>query len=216
MTRLIRIGFVGLVLIVLTACGSPAVPVVLPPTSVLSTEVGLQPLNGGSNGNVVAAAPTIAASPRPTLFRPSATPTITLIPPTTTNQPPTATTAASPTIAATTGIAGDAVHGEVLFKAGNGTAPSCATCHSVADDTILVGPSQKGIASRAASRVPGQDAATYIRTSIVNPNAYLVPNPPDGIHVYAAAGNSLMYAGYAKDLTPQQIDDLVAYLLMLK
>jgi len=38
----------------------------------------------------------------------------------------------------------------------------CAACHSLSPDTIIVGPSLAGIGTRAAERIPGMDARTYI------------------------------------------------------
>jgi len=69
-----------------------------------------------------------------------------------------------------------------------------------------VGPTLKGIAKAAGSRAAGQSAEVYLFTSIVNPNAYLVPG-------YAA---NIMPQTYAKTLSAQQIRDLISYLLTLK
>jgi nitric oxide reductase subunit C len=67
---------------------------------------------------------------------------------------------------------------------------------------------------RAGSSVAGQDAATYLRYSMLNPNEFLVPNTAD--HVFSVAGQSLMFQDYAKELTAEQVDDLIAYLLTLR
>lgn len=220
MVRSVRIASFGFVLTLLAACGTPATPAApLPPTSVLPTRVAIQSTTqNGTPALAVAAAPTsVPPTAVSTLARPSASPTITLIPPTSTRLIATATTPSTATQAAAAAPGGDVAKGQVLFAKGvegQPAIPACSSCHYVDNDQILVGPSQKGIASRAASRVPGQDAATYIRTSIINPNAYIVPN--EGGHIYAAGGQSLMYQNYAKDLTPQQINDIVAYMLTLK
>ncbi|MBX3080828.1 MAG: c-type cytochrome [Anaerolineae bacterium] len=60
----------------------------------------------------------------------------------------------------------------------------CKACHTLADaypDQQKIGPDLDGIATRAADHaakgegtIGGSDAAAYIRTSIVNPNAYVV------------------------------------------
>lgn len=50
------------------------------------------------------------------------------------------------------------------------------------------------------------DAVEYIRTSIVDPSAYVVPGFPD----------MLMPHSYAEIFTEEEIDDLVAYLLTLQ
>lgn len=104
---------------------------------------------------------------------------------------------------------GDAANGEALFAQpviGANNAPGCITCHSLEPDVVIVGPSQAGLATRAETRVPGQSAEEYIRTSITEPNAYVVEGFVEG----------LMYQNYATDLTTEEINDLVAYTLTLK
>lgn len=109
--------------------------------------------------------------------------------------------------------AGDAANGEELYMMttiGDSGAPGCITCHSVeaTDDPMQpspVGPSHYGLADRAGDYVEGMSAEQYIRESIVEPNAHLVEGFPEGV----------MYQNYADDLTEQQINDLVAYLMTL-
>lgn len=96
---------------------------------------------------------------------------------------------------------GDPVRGEQLYHEGRGDALACTTCHTL-DGSPLVGPSHQGIGERAGTRVPGLSAADYIRQSIVDPSAYVVEGYPDA-----------MFKDYAELLTPQDIDDLVAFLL---
>ncbi len=220
MFRSARICLFALTLTLLAACGTPATPApALPPTEVLPTRIAILPTTqNGTPATVAPAAATIVPPTTvPALAKASATPTITLIPPTATRQIATATQLSTATQAAAAVPAGDVAKGQVIFAKGvegQPAIPACASCHYVDNDQILVGPSQKGIAVRAATRVPGQNAATYIRNSIINPNAYIVPN--EGNHIYAAGGQSLMYQNYAKDLTPEQINDLVAYMLTLR
>lgn len=102
---------------------------------------------------------------------------------------------------------GDAANGETLFNSPTiGNAPGCITCHSLEPGVVIVGPSQAGLATRAATRVSGQTAEEYIRNSILNPNDYVVEGFSPGV----------MFQDYKTDLTPQQIDDIVAFALTLK
>lgn len=57
----------------------------------------------------------------------------------------------------------------------------------------------------------GTDAASYIRESILDPSAYVVPGP-----TYSSKGQSMMPPGFAQSLTPAQVDAIVAYLMTLK
>lgn len=82
-----------------------------------------------------------------------------------------------------------------------------------------VGPNLGNIATEAARiiKLPdykgrATDPAGYIRESILDPNAYIVP----GDVYHTADGQSVMPKDFGTTLTPQQIDDLVAYLLTLK
>src|SRR5262245_196965 len=106
---------------------------------------------------------------------------------------------------------GDVAGGQKIFSGATpiagGNAPACITCHAVEPGQQRgSGQNLSNIGYRAGITVPGQSAEQYIRTSIVDPDAYLAGGYQEGI----------MYRGYGRDLTPQQIADLVAYLLTLK
>ena len=81
----------------------------------------------------------------------------------------------------------------------------CAQCHALAPDTVVIGPSLAGIATRAASRVPGYDTQTYLETSILIPDDYLVEG-------FA----NTMPTNFGKELTSEEFAALVAYLMTLK
>ncbi len=98
---------------------------------------------------------------------------------------------------------GDASRGATLFTQAVNGAPSCSTCHTV-DGSTLVGPSFKGFAAVAPTRIEGMSAADYAHKSIMQPASYIV-----------SGFANLMYAQYAQQLTPQQTADLIAYLLTL-
>ncbi len=208
----------ALLMAALAACGTPATPAPeFPPTLELPSRVPVLPT---ADSRVEATAPTVptvvAVEPTrpPTRARPSATPTITLIPPTSTPIPPTET----PTPSATPQP--DPERGALLFAngiPGKPEVPTCASCHHVEPVAVndLVGPAMHGIADRAARRDPNElSAAAYLRNSIILPNKYLVPN--EGDKIYAVGGMSLMHQTYADELTPDQINDLVAYMLTLR
>ena len=105
--------------------------------------------------------------------------------------------------------------GQALFRS---VSPACNACHSVAPGVNLAGPTLAGLATRAAATVASQDykgeakdAAGYIRESIVEPSRHLIPGA-----MYSAGGTSFMPNTYGKDLKPEDIDNLVAYLSTLK
>ncbi len=93
----------------------------------------------------------------------------------------------------------EAARGKTVFS------QNCGSCHSTIPETVIVGPSLAGIASRAETRKPGQDGRTYLYTAILQPGDFLV----DG---YA----NLMPATFGKQLTGEDLDAVVAYLLTLE
>lgn len=104
--------------------------------------------------------------------------------------------------AETTLLPGDPERGKIVF---NG-AGACSACHAVEGDTVIVGPSLSGVATRAGSRKPGMSAEAYITESILTPNAYVVDGFKEG----------LMPQTFSERLTRQQLVDVMAYLLTLK
>ena len=81
----------------------------------------------------------------------------------------------------------------------------CAQCHALAQDTVVIGPSLAGIATRAQSRVSGYDAEAYLERSILIPDDYLVEG-------FA----NTMPTNFGKELTSEELTALVAYLMTLK
>lgn len=120
---------------------------------------------------------------------------------------------------ATSSISGDPVKGKLLFEQGNGNAavPACFTCHNTDSDEIKVGPSLAEIGHHGIehAKEQGQTIEEFLRESIVEPNHHIMENPDAG-HIFGVNGVSIMYQNYGKDLTEQQINDIIAYLLTLK
>jgi nitric oxide reductase subunit C len=81
----------------------------------------------------------------------------------------------------------------------------CASCHSLLEEVVIVGPSMKGIAHRAGTRVANQDARTYLMASILDPGGYVL----EGYQ-------NLMPTNFGKQLTGEEIDALIAYMLTLE
>jgi cytochrome c2 len=97
--------------------------------------------------------------------------------------------------------AGDANSGEKLFLQSINDAPACASCHDLTHEK-LTGPGLQGISQRAGGRVEDQSAAEYIYLSIVRPSRYIV-----------RGFSNRMYTDYEGKLEPQDIADLIAFLL---
>jgi len=208
------------------ACGTVATPEWA--ASVLSTQTSV----AATSEHLTAIAPT--ATPVPPTATPvpaTATPvpaTATPVPPTATPVPPTAvppTAAATEASAAVVGAgmsdadaikaalaAGDPVNGQKVFTTPHNTANgtwACAQCHSVtADQARIIGPGLYNLQAVAGSYVPGENVVEYIHESIVNPNAFIAPgNPP--------FPSNLMPQNWGDVLTPQELNDVIAYLLTL-
>jgi nitric oxide reductase subunit C len=105
--------------------------------------------------------------------------------------------------------------GEALFRS---VTPACTACHSIAPGVNMAGPSLAGVGARAKQLIgtpdykgQAKDPEGYIRESIVSPSAHLVPGA-----MYSAGGTSFMPSTYGKDLKPEEIDRIVAYLATLQ
>lgn len=77
----------------------------------------------------------------------------------------------------------------------------CNACHSLDPDVTIVGPSMAGIAERAGTRTD-LDAVEYLKESINEPDAFLVPD----------FGNLMV----VPKIKPDQVDDLIAYIMTLE
>lgn len=80
----------------------------------------------------------------------------------------------------------------------------CMGCHQLGPNEIgITGPDLNELPNIAASRVPGQDAETYVHTSIVEPNAF--------VNEGFAAGT--MPDNFDERMSEEEINSLVAWLL---
>ena len=83
----------------------------------------------------------------------------------------------------------------------------CGGCHAVtANAPAGVGPGLAGIATRAATKPDGLSATAWLRREVVDPNAAVTPGYTPGF----------MPTTYGRDLRPDQLDALVAYMLTLQ
>lgn len=99
---------------------------------------------------------------------------------------------------------GDAQRGEIIFRQGIDNAPPCIGCHALAARGFSLGPVMAGVRERAGQRIEGLDAEAYIRQSILEPTAYIVPGY-----------RNLMYVSYGEHLNEQDLMDLIAFLTSL-
>lgn len=96
-------------------------------------------------------------------------------------------------------------NGHKLFENGASGAPKCTSCHTLDGENKSTGPTLKGFAAMAETRVDGETAREYALNSIIAPGAYV----RDGY------GNA-MYGSYGDKLSKQQVADLIAFLLTLE
>jgi hypothetical protein len=107
--------------------------------------------------------------------------------------------------------AADPANGQKLFT-GEVVVPSgeplgCSNCHAlIPGEPASIGTNLSNIGNRASATVPGQSAEQYLRTAIIDPDAYLAGGFQEGIHPRT----------YNKQLTVAQVNDLVAFLLTLR
>lgn len=99
------------------------------------------------------------------------------------------------------------VRGEDVFAQPTvGGRAGCVACHSVTSADVVIGPNLMGIGAVAGDRVPGLDAADYLRTAILDPDAHIAPG-------YQAGE---MPGGWTEVLSDEEIDALVSYLAGLR
>ncbi|MBI4332720.1 MAG: cytochrome c [Chloroflexi bacterium] len=91
--------------------------------------------------------------------------------------------------------------GKVLFNDPN---VGCFLCHQVAGSGGTRGPDLTRAASVAAQRQPALSAEDYLKESINNPGTYVVPSYDN------------IMPPYAQRISPEQLRDLIAYLMTLK
>ena len=94
---------------------------------------------------------------------------------------------------------GDPEKGEALFNESVNRMPACIACHI---EGAAAAPYLADFAAVAGERVPEQSAREYTFYAITEP----------GQHIVEGYGNA-MYADYDNRLSPEQIADLIAYLL---
>ena len=92
----------------------------------------------------------------------------------------------------------DAVNGEKVFLNNQ-----CSVCHSTGTNRVT-GPGLEGLFARAESRGTGQTAEEYVRTSIIDPGAFVVDGFPNA-----------MPEGFGFFIPESDIQDLIAYLKTL-
>ncbi len=79
----------------------------------------------------------------------------------------------------------------------------CIGCHALDPAVVLTGPTWHNVGDTAVVRVPGESPAEYLYQSITDPNAFIAPNYPGNV----------MPANFTESMSPEQIADMVAYLL---
>lgn len=105
--------------------------------------------------------------------------------------------------------------GEAVFRTAS---PACISCHSLSPGANMAGPTLAGVATRAQQIFTSKDykgkaknVESYISESIMDPSAHIIPGA-----MYSANGVSFMPNTYSKDLAPEQVAQLAAYLATYK
>lgn len=105
--------------------------------------------------------------------------------------------------------------GEALFRTAS---PACNACHSLLPGADMAGPTLAGVATRAQQAIASpeykgkaKDVDAYLRESITQPSAHIVPGA-----MYSANGVSFMPNTFGKDLSPEQVAQLAAFLATYK
>ena len=232
MSRMLTRILLSLLAITLAACGSVPQPI-WEQAGTATAEAEIQAANATAIAlglpSPTPVTPTATATATHTLTptpMPTATSTPSPVPPTETpTLIPTSTEA--PTAGAAAGVvagmpadfeakvaAADPEMGMTIFNTSHdlpsGQVWMCSQCHSVTPDEMrLIGPGLWNVGVRAETRVAGQDAITYIYTSIVHPNDYIVQGDP-------AYPENLMPNDFGQIFSEDDLANLAAYLLTLQ
>ncbi|MCH7552860.1 MAG: c-type cytochrome [Chloroflexi bacterium] len=165
----------AVVAVIVAACGSDKE---IPPTRTPSIP--------GTASATTAPSATATQAPRPTATSASA---------------PTATQAPQPTATAAPAPIGDSSAGRNVFLT-----VGCTGCHTIDGldgATGAIGPNLTTVGNRAGSRVVGLSAEAYLRQSVQEPGAFVVPGFGNLMPPNLASGQ-------------QNVDNLVAFLLTLR
>ena len=143
---------------------------------------------------------------------PTATPRPTVAPTPTFTPSPTATIALEPTAPPSSTDSLAQKGRQIYLNVPDNVKPQalwCQQCHKiegVPEAIGIIGPDQTHLGTVAATRKASMSAEDYIRESITDPDAFLVEG-------YSAG---LMTKAITEDLTKDQVDALVAFLLTLQ
>ncbi|MXY92390.1 MAG: c-type cytochrome [Caldilineaceae bacterium SB0664_bin_27] len=89
----------------------------------------------------------------------------------------------------------------------------CNSCHFTTGlpeaDSAMLGPDQTNLGAIAGTRREGYTAEEYLREAILEPSAFIVEECPLGPCL------QVMPENYGEQLTEEEIDAIVAYLLSL-
>ena len=177
---------------------------------ILSLALLLAAACGGDSGPAPTNTPTTAPENTPTSAPPA--PTATATSPAPASTPATDTGAPTPAVPPSDDpLVAKGL--ELFMNVPDNAAPQalwCYQCHlieGVSDG--LVGPEQTHVGTDAATRRPGLSAEEYIRESIKSPEVFI----PEGVERSTAG---LMTNAITENLTEEQIDALVAFLLTRK
>lgn len=99
---------------------------------------------------------------------------------------------------------------EVTAAFGKGGCTACHTVKGIGGGTATIGPNLSRIGAIASDRRPGTSVEAYIEESIVSPNAFIMPNCPNG-----PCPSGAMPQTFADTLSESDISTIVNYLAAL-
>ncbi|MEE8389543.1 MAG: cytochrome c [Anaerolineae bacterium] len=103
-------------------------------------------------------------------------------------------------------VKGDPAKGKAIYEANQ-----CNACHMTDGQGGNVGPDMTHIGTVAATRKAGVSVAEYLHESILTPDAFVVPDCPQG-----PCQRGIMSKDIAQKLSDEDLDDLIAYLASLE